>query len=75
MSNMSGAGLPQLVQEIKLASENIRKSDEANREKLEAIEASINDLYGKNAAPRRRVGGAGAPFPLKVANFDAAVLS
>ena len=52
MSNMSGAGLPQLVQEIKLASENIRKSDDANREKLEdlesryaSLETSVNDLF------------------------------
>jgi hypothetical protein len=35
MYDMSRAGLPQLVQEIKLASENIRKTDDANREKLE----------------------------------------
>jgi HK97 family phage major capsid protein len=39
------------VQEIKLASENIRKSDEANRDKLEAIEQSINDLYKKVGRP------------------------
>jgi hypothetical protein len=51
MSNMSGAGLPQLVQEIKLASENIRKSDEANREELEGIKASVNELYKRTGRP------------------------
>ena len=50
MSNMSGAGLAQLVQEIKLASENIRKADDESRERLKSIEASVNDLTA-NYAP------------------------
>jgi len=48
---MSGAGLPQLVQEIKLASENIRKADEANRQELEGIKASVNELYKRTGRP------------------------
>ena len=70
MSNMSGAGLPQLVQEIKLASENIRKSDDANRYKLEnlesryaALENSVNDLY-------KRTGRPGAEWTADDASFE-----
>jgi hypothetical protein len=51
MSNMQGAGLPQLVQEIKLASENIRKADEANRQELEGLKASVNELYKRTGRP------------------------
>jgi hypothetical protein len=58
MSDMSRAGLPQLVQEIKLASENIRKTDDANREHLRGIEESINDLYRKVGRP----GGFGGDY-------------
>jgi hypothetical protein len=48
---MQGAGLAQLVQEIKLASENIRKTDEANREELEGIKASVNELSKRTGRP------------------------
>ena len=58
MSDMSGAGLAQLVKEIKLASENIRKSDDANRNRLEGLESrytsletSINDLFKRTGRP------------------------
>jgi len=58
MSNMSGAGLLQVVQEIKLASENIRKADDANREKIEGLESryasletSVNDLFKPTGRP------------------------
>jgi hypothetical protein len=46
------------VQEIELASENIRKSDDANRDKLERIESryatlenSVNDLFKRTGRP------------------------
>jgi hypothetical protein len=48
---MQGAGLPQLVQEIKLASENIRKTDDANCEHIHAIEQSVNELYKRSGRP------------------------
>ena len=58
MSDMSGAGLAQLVKEIKLASENIRKSDDANRNRLEGLESrytsletSVNDLFKRTGRP------------------------
>jgi PPOX class probable F420-dependent enzyme len=39
------------VQEIKLASENSRKSDDENRHRLDSIEASVNDLYKRTGRP------------------------
>jgi len=51
MSDMSGAGLAQLVQEIKLASANIKSADVENRQHIRAIEDSINDLYRKLGRP------------------------
>jgi hypothetical protein len=45
------AGLSDLVREIKLASENIRKTDDANREKLEGIEANVNELFKRTGRP------------------------
>jgi hypothetical protein len=59
MSDMSRAGLPQLVQEIKLASENIRKTDDVNREKLENIEQSINELYRRTGRPGAEISNDG----------------
>jgi hypothetical protein len=50
---MQGAGLAQLVQEIKLASENIRKSDDESRHRLDGIEASVNELYKRTGRPGR----------------------
>lgn len=47
---MKGAGLAQLVQEIKLASENIRKSDDESRHRL-GIEASVNELFKRTGHP------------------------
>jgi hypothetical protein len=44
MSDMKGAGLPQLVQEIKLASANIRSADDETRWQIRAVEESVNDL-------------------------------
>jgi hypothetical protein len=51
MSNMQGAGLAQLVQEIKLASANIRTADDETRRQIRAIEDSVNDLYRKVGRP------------------------
>jgi HK97 family phage major capsid protein len=48
---MSGAGLAQLVQEIKLASANIRTADDETRRQIRAIEESVNDLYRKVGRP------------------------
>jgi hypothetical protein len=42
------------VQEIKLASENSRKSDDENRHRLDSIEASVNDLYKRTGRPGPR---------------------
>jgi hypothetical protein len=47
-------GLGALVSEIKQASENIIQADANNARRLESIEGSINDLYRKGRAPRRR---------------------
>jgi hypothetical protein len=43
--------LAQLVQEIKLASENIRKSDDESRHRLDGIEASVNELFKRTGRP------------------------
>jgi hypothetical protein len=48
---MQGAGLAQLVQEIKLASENIKSADDANRHRLDGIEASVNELFKRTGRP------------------------
>jgi len=48
---MAGAGLAQLVQEIKLASTNVKSADGENRQHIGAIEDSINDLYRKVGHP------------------------
>jgi HK97 family phage major capsid protein len=50
--------LPQLVQEIKLASANIRTADDEHRQHLRAIEESVNDLYRKVGRP----GGFGSDY-------------
>jgi HK97 family phage major capsid protein len=51
MSDMSGAGLAQLVEEIKLASANIRSADDETRRQIRAVEESVNDLYRKVGRP------------------------
>jgi hypothetical protein len=48
---MSGAGLAQLVEEIKLASANIRSTDDETRRQIRAVEESVNDLYRKVGRP------------------------
>ena len=48
---MSGAGLAQLVQEIKLANANIRTADDETRRQIRAIDESVNDHYRKVGRP------------------------
>jgi hypothetical protein len=51
MANMAGTGLAQLVEEIKLASANIRTADDETRRQIRAVEESVNDLYRKVGRP------------------------
>lgn len=43
--------MAQLVKEIKLASENIKSADDANRHLLDGIEASVNELFKRTGRP------------------------
>jgi len=59
MSDMKGAGLAQLVDEIRLASANIRTADDETRRQIRAVEASVNDLYRKVGRPGAEIGDDG----------------